>query len=130
MVRCVGGVVHDDRGRLLLIRRANEPAQGLWSIPGGRVEQGESDPEAVVREVREETGLDVVPETLIGVVTRGPFEIHDYSCRFTSGVLRAGDDASDARWVTAEEYHRLDDEGELVDALTETLREWGVLPRS
>ncbi|MGH3520440.1 MAG: NUDIX hydrolase [Haloechinothrix sp.] len=128
-VRCVGGIVHDGDGRLLLIRRANEPSRGKWSIPGGRVEQGESDADAVRRELSEETGLEVEPGALIGTVTRGPFEIYDYACRVTAGVLTAGDDAAEARWVTAAEYDRLDRTGELVDALTTTLREWGALPR-
>lgn len=128
-IRCVGGVVHDDHGRLLLIQRANEPARGLWSIPGGRVELGESDAEAVAREVWEETGLEVAPGHLIGIVTRGPFEIYDYLCRRTSGVVRAGDDALQARWVTAAEYDELDQRGELVELLTETLHGWDALPR-
>lgn len=122
--------MHDELGRLLLIQRANEPSKGRWSIPGGRVELGESDAEAVVRELREETGLDVVPGALIGVVTRGPYEIHDYVCRCTSGLLRAGDDAVQARWVSSEDYRRLETAGQLVELLTETLREWDALPRS
>ncbi len=129
-VRCVGGIVHDDTGRLLLIKRGNEPSRGKWSIPGGRVEQGESDADAVRRELSEETGLDVDPGALIGTVTRGEFEIYDYTCVRTGGVMTAGDDAMEARWVTAAEYDRLERAGELIDALTATLREWGVLPRS
>jgi ADP-ribose pyrophosphatase YjhB (NUDIX family) len=56
-VDCVGGIVVDERGRLLLVRRGTEPGRGLWSVPGGRVEPGESDAEATAREVLEETGL-------------------------------------------------------------------------
>ena len=56
-VRCVGAVVHDAAGRLLMVRRANEPGRGQWSLPGGRVEPGESDASALARELREETGL-------------------------------------------------------------------------
>ena len=59
-IPCVGAVIKDETGRLLLIRRGHEPGAGLWSIPGGRIEPGESDLAALVREVREETGLDVV----------------------------------------------------------------------
>lgn len=129
-IRCVGGVVHDDAGRLLLVRRANDPSRGKWSIPGGRVEQGESDADAVIRELREETGLDVVPGGLVGTVTRGPYEIHDYVCRTSGGAITAGDDATDARWFTMAEYAELDRAGELVDALTATLRSWNALPRS
>ena len=58
---CVGAVVVDAAGRLLLIRRGHAPSAGLWSVPGGRVEAGESLTEAVVREVREETGLTIEP---------------------------------------------------------------------
>ena len=66
--RCVGGIVHDVAGRLLVIRRGHEPGRGLWSLPGGRVEPGETDAQAVVREMREETGLDVRPGPLVGTV--------------------------------------------------------------
>ncbi len=127
-VRCVGGIAHDEHGRLLLIRRANEPGQGLWSVPGGRVEPGETDEAAVIREMREETGLDVSPGTLVGNVRRGPYDIHDYACSITGGTLRAGDDADDARWIDAETMIELDKEGRLADLLFVTLRDWGVLP--
>lgn len=122
--------MHDQDGRLLLIRRAQEPALGLWSIPGGRVEPGETDAQAVARELHEETGLDVVCGTLAGTVVRGEFEIHDYWCAVTGGVLQAGDDAAEARWLTLSEYTRLDQEGALVDLLTDTLRSWNALPKA
>lgn len=129
-IRCVGAIIHDADGRLLLIRRAHEPSAGLWSVPGGRVEDGESDAEAVVRELREETGLLVEPGALVGTVTRGPFEIFDYACTVVGGVLQAGDDAADVRWVSGAEYARLDAAGDLVPALTATLRDWDALPRA
>lgn len=128
-IRCVGAVIHDGDGRLLLIKRAHEPAAGLWSLPGGRVEQGESDTAAVVRELREETGLLIGRGLLAGTVVRGEFEIHDYWCTVVGGRLQAGDDAADARWFTADEYTRLDETGALVDQLTDTLRSWNALPR-
>lgn len=127
--RCVGGIAHDDQGRLLLIRRGHEPGAGLWSLPGGRVEPGETDKMAVIRELREETGLDVIPGTWVGNVQRGPFDIHDYACVVTGGTLTAGDDAADAGWFDAAQLTALDDTGELVDLLYVTLRDWNVLPR-
>jgi 8-oxo-dGTP diphosphatase len=129
-IRCVGGIAYDPAGRLLLIRRANDPGSGQWSLPGGRVEPGESDKAAVVRELREETGLDVIPGTLVGTVTRGPYEIHDYACSVAGGVLTAGDDAADARWSDAADLSALDAAGELVDLLYVTLRDWKALPRA
>jgi 8-oxo-dGTP diphosphatase len=128
-IRCVGAVVHDAAGRLLLIRRATEPGRGLWSIPGGRVQPGESDADAVRREVQEETGLVVQVGPLLGSVQRpapggSVFDIHDYSAQVISGDLMAGDDAEQARWVTAAEYGKL----AVVDGLTEALGEWSVLP--
>ncbi|WP_410605421.1 NUDIX hydrolase [Amycolatopsis sp. lyj-90] len=127
-VRCVGGIAHDELGRILLIRRANEPGRGLWSVPGGRVEPGETDEEAVIREMREETGLDVMPGTYVGNARRGPFDIHDYACSITGGTLRAGDDADDARWIDAETLIELDKGGRLAELLFVTLRDWDVLP--
>src|SRR3954454_8406121 len=68
LVPCVGAVVHDGDGRLLLIRRGHAPHEGLWSLPGGRVEPGESAEAAVVREVLEETGLRVRAGAPVGRV--------------------------------------------------------------
>ncbi|MEU8640000.1 NUDIX domain-containing protein [Amycolatopsis sp. NPDC048633] len=129
-IRCVGGIAFDAHGRLLLIRRANDPGSGQWSLPGGRVEPGETDKEAVVRELAEETGLDVIPGTLVGSVIRGPYEIHDYACSVVGGALTAGDDASDARWADAADLSALEAGGELVDLLYVTLRDWKALPRA
>src|SRR5689334_16125727 len=97
---------------MLLVRRGRPPGMGLWSVPGGRVEPGESDPEAVIREVLEETGLTVVPGRLAGTVDRpGPggavYEIRDYLAEVSGGTLSAGDDAADVRWVTRAELPRL-----------------------
>jgi 8-oxo-dGTP pyrophosphatase MutT (NUDIX family) len=123
-VPCVGGLVYDDEGRLLLIQRRNDPGRGLWSVPGGRVEPGEDDAAALVREMREETGLTVVPGPLVGTVHRGPFAIADYRCTVVEGVLRAGDDALDARFVDRAGLDALP----LVDELLVTLTGWDALP--
>ncbi|TNC23207.1 NUDIX hydrolase [Amycolatopsis alkalitolerans] len=124
-VRCVGGILHDAAGRLLVIQRGHDPGRGLWSLPGGRVEPGETDEQAVVREMREETGLDVRPGALAGMVVRGRYEIYDYVCEVLGGRLRPGDDAADARWVDAAAFAALP----LTDGLADTLRDWRTLPR-
>lgn len=124
----MGAVIKDAAGRLLLIRRGHSPGEGLWSLPGGRVEPGESDHDAVAREVWEETGLSVVPGRLIGSVTRpgldgAAFVIRDYAASVTGGDLAAGDDAADARWVSPGEISALP----LTTGLAATLSGWGVL---
>lgn len=124
-VRCVGAIVRDPRGRLLVVQRGHEPAAGTWSIPGGRVEAGESDADAVVREVREETGLLVRPGELVGKVERpGPsgavYEIFDYTAELVSGQMSAATDAADARWVGAAELLGLP----CTPGLLEALRSW------
>lgn len=124
-VRCVGGIAHDAAGRLLVIQREHDPGRGLWSLPGGRVESGETDEQALVREMGEETGLDVRPGPLVGMVVRGRYEIYDYTCEVLGGELRAGDDAADARWVDAAAFSTL----ELTEGLADTLRDWDRLPR-
>ena len=132
LVPCVGAVVTDETGRYLLVRRGREPARGSWSVPGGRVEPGETDAEAVAREVREETGLDVEVLELVGYVERpGPdgsmYAIHDYRCRLTAGsepgAARAGDDADAVGWFDEPALRELPTSPGLV----ETLQEWGVL---
>jgi len=123
MIRCVGAVINDDRGRLLLIKRGHEPGLGLWSLPGGRVEPGESDAQALIRELREETGLAVAPGHLIGTVRLAAFGIWDYAATVTGGVLAAGDDAADVRWASAADMTRLP----LTEGLLDTLAGWGVL---
>ena len=122
---CVGALTFDEDGRLLLVRRANDPGRGLWSLPGGRVEPGEDDVAALVREMAEETGLVVQPGPLVGRVLRGRYAIADYRCTVIGGELRAGDDALDARWCDAAALAELP----LVELLVETLTEWDVLPR-
>lgn len=128
VVPCVGAIISDAAGRLLLIKRGHEPGKGLWSLPGGRVEAGETDEQAVVREVLEETGLTVAVGRLVGAVRRaGPggvvLDIRDYAATVTGGTLAAGDDADDARWAGRAELAALPLTSGLVDALTG----WGVL---
>jgi 8-oxo-dGTP diphosphatase len=126
----VGAIVRDAEDRLLVIRRDRPPGVDLWSLPGGRVEPGENDLAAVVREIAEETGLKVRVGPLVGAVERpGPsadvvYAIRDYACTAIGGTLRAGDDAKEARWVTYAELVCLP----LVSGLLETLRDWDALP--
>lgn len=127
----MGAIVHDRGDRLLLIRRAREPGRGLWSLPGGRVEPGETEQEAVVREIAEETGLAVRVLRLAGRVRRPApdgrvYDIGDYLCVLAddSRTPSAGDDADDARWVGDAEFGRLP----VVEGMREILREWGALP--
>jgi 8-oxo-dGTP diphosphatase len=130
VIPCVGAVVTDEQGRLLMIQRGHDPGAGLWSIPGGRIEPGETDAQALVRELLEETNLQVKMGRLIGRVQRpglggAVIDIRDYAATVTGGMLRAGDDAADARWVTAAELARL----AVTEGLIEALTEWGVLGR-
>ncbi|MCV2488633.1 NUDIX domain-containing protein [Geodermatophilus sp. YIM 151500] len=129
-VPCVGAVVHDRQGRLLLIRRAHEPSRGLWSLPGGRVEAGESAAQAVEREVREETGLEVRAGAPVGRVRipsgRLVYEVTDLRCEMVAPAATpvAGDDADAVLFADAATIARLPCTPDLV----ETLRGWGVLP--
>lgn len=126
---CVGAIVVAD-GRLLLVRRGRGVAQGFWSVPGGRVEPGETVAEAVVRELREETGLEGVCDQFVGWVERIGAEHHHVILDFEVDVLsvdgaRAGDDAAEVAWVPVEDVAELRD---LVDGLAEFLHEHGVIP--
>jgi len=127
-ILAVGAVaVVDDR--LLMVRRGHGPAAGEWSVPGGRVEADELLESAVVREVAEETGLDVVVDELLGWVER--FHIDDHyvilDFRVTvldpDRVLQAGDDAAEAAWIPLADLA----EHTVVDGLLDFLRDNAVL---
>ena len=125
----VGALITDQSGRILLILRRNEPSAGHWSLPGGRVEPGESLEQAVVREVEEETGLRVtVGEPAIRLeipVGDGRvYEVHDFRAEIRSGELRPGDDAADAAYFTPAEVRR----AKVTNRLVEYLEQAGVLP--
>jgi len=126
-VVAVGAVVVDD-DRLLLVRRGRGPAAGEWSVPGGRVEAGETLAEAVTRELREETGLDGVCGPLVGLVERiddhDHFVILDYEVTVVGGDEPvAGDDAAEACWVPLHEVAAM----ALVEGLAEFLHDHGII---
>jgi mutator protein MutT len=114
---CAGAVVRDAEGRVLLVRRANEPSRGLWSLPGGRIEPGESARDAAAREVREETGLEVAVGELLLTADLGPYVVDDFAAEVVGGTLTAGDDALDARWFSVAELATLECSPGLVEAL-------------
>jgi 8-oxo-dGTP diphosphatase len=106
----VGAVVWNDKAEVLLIRRSKPPRLGEWSLPGGKVEFGETLRAALLREVREETGLDVQIVDLLDTAEiifdaeAGADDAHfvlvDFTVRAVSGTLAASSDADDARWFS------------------------------
>lgn len=122
------GAVARRGDELLLVRRGHGPGAGEWSVPGGRVESGETLAEAVVRELEEETGLLGVCGPFLGWVERLGDDHHFVILDFEVTVLdrdepRAGDDAAEARWVPVWEVPEL----RLVDGLAEFLDEHGII---
>lgn len=104
-------------GQVLLVQRGREPAKGLWGLPGGMLELGETVAEGVRREVWEECGVEIEVGPLVGVFEpmqrddagrlRYHYVVLDYLARYVGGELQAADDADDARWVSPAELEGL-----------------------
>ena len=115
----VGAVIVQD-GRLLIVKRGVEPGKDKWSIPGGAVDLGEEIRDAVVREAKEESGLDIqiIEERPMDAVdsifidSEGHFKYHYILLQFLSypkgGTLKPSSDVLDAKWVPLDEVEKYD----------------------
>ncbi|MEP3891250.1 MAG: NUDIX hydrolase [Hellea sp.] len=109
-IDCVGVICFrgDD---VLLIKRGTAPRKGEWSIPGGRIELGETEREAALRELFEETGITAALEDKVATIDAQfedfNYRLHDYAARWTSGEPVFGDDAADARFVAPSDLDAL-----------------------
>src|SRR5437764_7306728 len=123
MIQAVGGVVAHPAGRLLLVRRGRPPRQGEWSLPGGKVEPGETLEQAIVREVQEETSLAVRCIRELTLVVIDPYDIHEMLCAplDPDTPIAAGDDAMDARWARLDELESLGVRPEAIRILRDAL---------
>lgn len=117
--------------RILLINRGCEPNKGLWSLPGGSIELGETAREALVREVREETSLEIEPGDVAGVhdvIYRGAdgirfhYVVITFRARVIGGKLAAGSDAAETGWFAPHEIAGLP----TTDRLDDILRSSGI----
>ncbi|MGH2825731.1 MAG: NUDIX hydrolase [Actinomycetota bacterium] len=123
----VGAIVLHE-GALLMVRRGREPAKGLWSVPGGKVERGEYVSVALEREVKEETGLDVVAGELAGffevIGEDTHYVVMDFVATYAGDAEPTpSDDADEVRWVPLDEIRTL----ECTPRFVELLTAWGVL---
>jgi ADP-ribose pyrophosphatase YjhB (NUDIX family) len=132
----VGAVVVDRAGRVLLVRRARPPSIGSWTLPGGKLEEGESLEEAVLRELREETGLRANVVCALGVVPIAregfAYAIHEYLLTPIGDTTpRAADDAAAACWASRTELSARGVSSEavaVIDAAIAQARSRGLAP--
>ncbi|MFS2041695.1 NUDIX hydrolase [Agrobacterium tumefaciens] len=122
-------VIFDGQKRILLVQRANPPDEGCWTLPGGRVDPGETLELAATREVFEETGLVVRIMRELGKLhvpdgKGGIYEIHDFLAEKISGEASAGDDAAAIGWFRNDELSKLP----LTPDLLHYLNLYGVYP--
>lgn len=107
----------DDRGRLLLARRAHEPAKGLWDLPGGFLDEGEEPLTGLRRELREETGLEIEPVEFFGVWIdrygdgdRAQLTLNlSWTARVVEAEADASDDVAELRWFSPGELPARDE---------------------
>jgi mutator protein MutT len=128
------GAVIVEQGRVLVVKRAAEPLQGHWSIPGGAVELGETLRQAAAREAREETGLAVEAGELLGVFDSvyrdscGRIQYHyvlvEFLCRRLGGELRAASDVTAARWISPAELPELQIAETAANVIRKALSNW------
>ena len=131
----MGAIIVQDE-RILLVRRSNPPLQGEWSIPGGLVETGETTKEAIVREVREETGLEIRIVRLAEVFERilrdrefrvqYHFVLIDYLCHVIGGEAHAASDVSEVRWVKTDELENFAVAPETCEVIRRTVQGFGI----
>ena len=102
--KVAAGTIIEDAGRVLLLRRAISPARGLWTFPGGYVDRGEPVPEAAAREAREEAGVTVTVDALLGVYSARDVPVVPivYCARVASGTAQPGPEALELRWAEPE----------------------------
>lgn len=122
----VGAVIIEDK-KVLLVKRSNPPAQGLWAIPGGKILPGETLQDALKREILEETGLQIIADDVVHVFDviereNGKIVFHyviiDFACRILSGKPAAGDDALEVRWFCAKDLEKVNVSSKTLELLT------------
>lgn len=129
IIPAAGVIIVNDQGQILLVQRGHQPQVGRWTVPGGRLEPGETPEQAAVREALEETGLHVRIErealrVRLPAGTGREFDVRDFVASVVGGTLAPGDDADDARWFHPDEL----DSVALTNNLLGYLRDAGVTP--
>lgn len=129
IIPAAGVIIVNDQGQILLVQRGHQPQVGRWTVPGGRLEPGETPEQAAVREALEETGLHVRIErealrVRLPAGTGREFDVRDFVASVVGGSLAPGDDADDARWFHPDEL----DSVALTNNLLGYLRDAGVTP--